>query len=126
MIGRFRRLFSRFRGEERLFTTHKAPFQEPEHAVGEIISWRGRLYRVTRWEELPAVTLERGGTTRTWNVWGIPLTDQEVQAELEQAARAILTEAEASGGERPATAPDESPTEHRPPNRKRARGDDAR
>jgi hypothetical protein len=86
----FHRLIRRIRGEERLFTTPRAPFQEPDHAVGEILSWRGRLYRVTRWEEGTTVTLERGGTTRTWNVWGNPLSDGEVQGELEAAARAIL------------------------------------
>lgn len=61
--------------------------------MGETLPWRGRLYRVTRWEEVAPVTLERGGTTKTWDVWGHPLSEREVQAELDRATAAILAEA---------------------------------
>jgi hypothetical protein len=88
-----RQLFWKSRGEERLFSTHRAPFQESDHAVGQTLPWRGRLYRVTRWEQVASVTLERGGTTKTWDIWGHPLSEKEMQEEVARAAAAILAEA---------------------------------
>lgn len=93
MIERIRQLLWKSRGEDRLFTTHRAPFQEPKHAVGEMISWTGRVYRITRWEQKQSVSLERGGITQVWDVWGCPLSEKEIQAEVERAANAILAEA---------------------------------
>lgn len=93
VIERLRQLLWKTRGEERLFSTHRAPFQDPENAVGQTLPWRGRLYRVTRWEQVESVTLERGGTTKTWDIWGHPLTEKEIQAEVAGAAAAILADA---------------------------------
>lgn len=116
MIERIRQLLWRSRGEQRLFTTHRAPFQEPEHAIGELVWWRDRLYRITRWEQKQSVTLGRGGITQAWDVWAWPVSEKEVQAEMERAAEAILAEAAtltepvlADTGELPETGADTEP-----------------
>ncbi len=109
MIERIRQFLWRSRGERRLFTTHRAPFQEPEHAIGEMVWWSDRLYRITRWEQKKPVALERGGTTQTWDVWAWPVSEKEVQAEVERAAEAIL--AEAAGLTEPVLAEPGEPSE---------------
>jgi hypothetical protein len=84
------RLFGRSRGERVLFATSKAPYQDTEHAVGRTIPWEGEVYRITRWIEIAPVSLPRGGTTRRWEIWGRPLSEGEIQKELESATQSIL------------------------------------
>lgn len=84
------RLRGRFRRERVLLTTSVAPFQDDEHSVGAVVPLEGALYRVTRWVEVDPVNLPRGGATRRWQVWGRPLSDDEVRHELEKATRAML------------------------------------
>ena len=89
-------LWWKMRGERPLLLAHHPPFQDPEHAVGRVVEVDGELYRVTRWVELPKVTLARGGSTPEWQVWGRRATETEVAAEIESATRLIL-EADAEG-----------------------------
>ncbi len=77
------------KGEEALFRTHQAPFQSPEWAVGRVVQHQERLYRVTRWVELPSVLLERGGSVGEWEVWGRRLSGREMRAEVLDAAERI-------------------------------------
>jgi len=48
--------------EKALFRTHRPPFKTPEWAVGAVVQHQGALYRVTRWQELRPVPLNRGGS----------------------------------------------------------------
>lgn len=89
MIG-FDRLLQRFRRERLLFSTSKAPFQDTAHQVGATVAVEGELYRVTRWLEVEPVSLPRGGSTRRWEVWGRPLSDEELRRELDEATRSML------------------------------------
>ena len=77
------------RREEPLFRTHQAPFQSPEWAEGQVVQHGDRLFRVTRWVECPSVLLERGGSVREWEVRGRRLSDQEMRAEVLDAAERI-------------------------------------
>ena len=92
-------LWWKMRGERPLLLTHRPPFQDPDHAVGRVVEFEGELYRVTRWVELPKVSLARGGSTPEWQLWGRRATEAEVAAEIESAARLILEE---GGGTKPA------------------------
>ncbi len=90
-------LRKRLSGERAILRTHRAPFQAPEWEPGQIVGNRGVLYVVTRWEELPSVHLDRGGSVPEWEVWGRPAGDEEVAAEAAQAAEAaerILSQSE--------------------------------
>ncbi len=73
-----------------LFQTHRPPFRSPAWAVGQVVQVEDRLYRVMRWVELPAVSLERGGSVREWEVRGLRLSDRQVRREVVSAAEAIL------------------------------------
>ena len=73
-----------------MFRTHEPPFRNPAWAVGQLLEHEGRLYRVTRWVELRPVLLERGGSVGEWEVWGRPVSDREVRAEVDKAADQIL------------------------------------
>jgi hypothetical protein len=82
----------KIRGERPLLLAHRPPFQDAERAVGRVVDVEGELYVVTRWVELPKVTLTRGGYTPEWQLWGRRATEAEVVAEVESAARLILEE----------------------------------
>jgi hypothetical protein len=77
------------RREKALFRTHQPLFNSPEWAVGKVVQHDGRLYRVTRWEELPPVHLERGGSVGEWEIWGKMLSDEEMRQEVLDAAERI-------------------------------------
>lgn len=85
-------LLRRLRGERPLFRTHLAPFQATEWAPGELVAHEGVFFRVTRWEELPATHLVRGGSVQEWEVWGRRADDDEVAAAAAAAAERILSE----------------------------------
>ena len=85
-------LWWKMRGERPLLLAHRPPFQDPERAVGRVIDVDGELYRITRWVELPKVTLTRGGSAPEWQLWGRRATEAEITAEVEHAARRILEE----------------------------------
>lgn len=76
--------------EKALFRTHDAPFNRPEWEVGEIVDHKGKLYRVTRWLELPPIKLHRGGSLKVWEIWGRVVTDDELEEDLDRAARELL------------------------------------
>lgn len=78
--------------ERPLFRTHEPPFRCPAWAVGQILEHEGRLYRVTRWVELRAVLLERGGSVGHWEIWGRKISNREVRAELRVATDRILSD----------------------------------
>ena len=81
----------RFRRKERLLLlTHEPPFRLSAWALGQVVEHEGKLFRVTRWEELPAVALERGGSVKQWEVWGRRVSDRQIQREIVTAAEAIL------------------------------------
>lgn len=101
----------KIRGERPLLLAHHPPFQDAERAVGRVVEVEGELYVVTRWVELPKVTLTRGGYAPEWQLWGRRATEAEVTAEVESAARLILEEGD-GGGER---AEGEGPPAGRPP-----------
>jgi len=89
-----------WKGRERpLLRTHEPPFRDAEHAVGRLEQHHGRLYRVTRWEELRPVSLERGGSLREWEVWGRQLSRKEMRDEVLGASERILDEQNAGDGE---------------------------
>jgi hypothetical protein len=82
-----------FRPRERvLFQTHQPPFRSRSWAVGQVLRYEGRFYRVTRWVELRPVSLERGGSVREWQVWGRRVSDRQMRQEVISAAEAILCE----------------------------------
>ena len=87
-----------FNRERVLFRTHRSPFRTPEWAVGALVDREGTLYRVTRWRELRAVTLERGGSVQEWEVLGRKASGKEVREELAKGAESLLRDDEA--GER--------------------------
>jgi hypothetical protein len=76
--------------ERALFQTHQPPFRSPAWAVGQVMQFEGRFYRVTRWVELRPVSLERGGSVREWQVWGRRVSDRHIRQEAISAAEAIL------------------------------------
>jgi hypothetical protein len=78
------------RRERLLFRTHEPPFRNAAWAVGELVDYEGRLYRVTRWVELKPVPLERGGSVGEWEIWGRRVSDGELRRELAGAADEIL------------------------------------
>lgn len=78
------------RRERPLFRTHEPPFRNLAWAVGQLLQHEGRLYRVTRWVELPAVLLERGGSVGEWEIWGRRVSYRELRKELLGAADRIL------------------------------------
>mgnify|MGYP000851220669 FL=1 len=78
--------------EKALFRTNRSPFSSPEWAVGRVVQHGGALYRITRWEELRPVPLNRGGSVGEWQVWGRKLTDEEMRQELLEAAERMLAE----------------------------------
>ena len=81
-----------------LFTTHEPPSRASDLAVGQVVEHDGRLYRITMWEELPPVALERGGSVREWAVWGKRISTRRLRREVVDAAEAILEEPPAEGG----------------------------
>jgi hypothetical protein len=81
------RLFNR---ERVLFRTHQPPFRSPEWAVGALVGREGALYRITRWRELPPITLERGGSVHEWEVRGRKASGREVREELAKGAQSLL------------------------------------
>ena len=86
------------KGRERpLLRTHEPPFKDGAYAIGQLVEIEGRLYRVTRWEELRPVSLERGGSLKEWQVWGCPLSKKEMRDEVLGEARCILEEEEQRG-----------------------------
>ena len=72
-----------------LFRTYQPPFRAPGWAVGQVVQHEGRLYRVTRWAELPTVQLRRGGSVSEWQIWGSRLSDGEMRTEVLSAAERI-------------------------------------
>ena len=76
--------------EKMIFSTHEPPFRAPHWGVGRVLEFEGRLYRVTRWVDLPPVALERGGSVGEWEVWGRRLSDRQLRREVVSAAEAIL------------------------------------
>ncbi len=72
-----------------LFRTYQPPFRAAGWAVGEVVQHEGRLYRVTRWAELPTVQLIRGGSVSEWEIWGRRLSDEEMRNGLIDAAERI-------------------------------------
>lgn len=79
-----------FDREKVLFRTKRSPFRVPEWSVGALVEHKGKLYRVTRWKELPPVTLERGGSVYEWEVIGRKASDKEVREELAKGAESLL------------------------------------
>lgn len=88
--------------EERLFRTYQPPFRALGWAVGQAILHEGRLYRVSRWEELPPVFVKRGGSVSEWQIWGRRLSKDEIRSGLLSAAERIKE------GEEPADGAEES------------------
>jgi hypothetical protein len=76
--------------DQRLLRTHEAPFLNPEWAVGQLLQIEGTVYRVTRWVELPPVSLERGGSVGEWEIWGRKVSDEDLRKDLFGAADRIL------------------------------------
>jgi len=76
--------------EKALFRTHRPPFNAPEWTVGQVVQYEGSLYRVTRWEELAPVHLERGGSVGEWRLWGTRLSDEEIRKGVVDAAERML------------------------------------
>ena len=76
--------------EKALFRTHRPSFRSPEWEVGRVVQHEGRVYRVTRWEELRPVRLRRGGSVGEWEVWGRQLSKEEMRPEIIDAAERIL------------------------------------
>lgn len=83
-------MFRLGRREKALFCTHRPAFQAREWAVGQLVEHQGCLYRVTRWEELPLVSLSRGGSVRQWRVWGRRLSRREMRQVVVKAAERAL------------------------------------
>jgi hypothetical protein len=81
-----------FRRERALFRSHRSLSGAPEWALGALVEHEGTVYRVTRWRELPPVSLDRGGSVREWEVWGRKASSQEVRDELAGAAQTLLKE----------------------------------
>ena len=79
-----------FKRERVLFRTHRPPFRAAEWAVGALVDQDGTLYRVTRWRELPAVALERGGSVQEWEVLGRKASGREIREELAKGAESLL------------------------------------
>jgi hypothetical protein len=86
-----------FSRERLLFRTHQAPFQAKQWAVGALLDQEGTLYRVTRWNELRPITLDRGGTLREWEVWGRKASGREVREELARGAESLLRDGDDQG-----------------------------
>ncbi len=83
-------MFWPFNRESVLFRTKRPPFRVPEWAVGALVEHKGKLYRVTRWRELPPLTLERGGSVSEWEVIGRRASGREVREELAKGAESLL------------------------------------
>jgi hypothetical protein len=75
--------------EVALFRTYQPPFRAVGWAVGQVVQHEGRLYRVTRWAELPTMQLKRGGAVSEWEIWGRRLSDGEMRTQLLDAAERI-------------------------------------
>ncbi len=90
-LDRFRR---RLTNESPLFRTHQPEYKDQARAVGSLVDHEGTLYVVTRWEELPRVTLNRGGSVREWQVYGRPADPDALEAAMGRAAERILADAE--------------------------------
>ena len=86
-----------FKRERVLFRTHQAPFRAPQWVVGALIEHEGALYRITRWNELRPVALDRGGSVLEWEVLGRRVPGKEVRDELVQGAESLLRDE--GGGE---------------------------
>ena len=86
-----------FSRERVLFRTHQAPFRAPQWAVGALVDQEGTLYRVTRWDELRPITLDRGGMLREWQVWGRKASGREVREELARGAESLLRDGDDQG-----------------------------
>ena len=80
------------RKEAPLFRTYQPSFRAPGWAVGQVLQHKGHLYRVTRWEELPPVHMERGGSVSEFQIWGTRLSDEEARSELLDAVDRITEE----------------------------------
>ncbi|MBN1319253.1 MAG: hypothetical protein JXA87_00285 [Thermoleophilia bacterium] len=76
--------------EKALFRTHKPPFRSPDWEVGRTVQHEGKVYRVTRWEELRPVRLRRGGSVGEWEVWGRELSKDEMRREMIDEAERVL------------------------------------
>jgi hypothetical protein len=86
-----------FARERVLFRTHQAPFRAPQWAVGALVDHEGTLYRITRWNELRPVTLDRGGTVHEWEVLGRKASGREVREELARGAESLLRDEDDRG-----------------------------
>ncbi len=62
--------------------------------MGSLVEHEGTLYRITRWKELPPVTLARGGPLHEWEVWGRKASSEEVREELARGAESLLRDDE--------------------------------
>jgi hypothetical protein len=87
------------RRERPLFRTHEPPFRRPEWAIGQLVEYEDRVWRVTRWAELRPVLLERGGSVGEWEIWGRAVSDQELRDEVNRAADRLLDSEPGSGQE---------------------------
>ena len=96
MAGFFDRFRRGLTNERPLFRTHQTEFQDPARAVGSLVDHEGVLFVVTRWEELPRVPLNRGGSVREWQVYGRPADPDAVEAAMGKAAERILADAGSS------------------------------
>jgi hypothetical protein len=83
LVGWFRKK------EVPLFRTYQPPFRAVGWAVGQVVQQEGRLFRVTRWAEMPPVHIKRGGSVSEWEIWGQRLSDGEMRNELLDAAERI-------------------------------------
>jgi hypothetical protein len=79
-----------FHRERVLFRTHQPPSGAPDKAAGALVEFKGGLYRVTRWRELPLVPLDRGGSTREWEVLGRKASSKQIRDDLARDAQSLL------------------------------------
>lgn len=92
MAGLFDRFRRRISDEILLFRTHRPEFQDPARKVGSLVAHEGVLYVVTRWEERPRVSLNRGGSVAEWDVFGRPADESEVDVLVAEAAGRLLVD----------------------------------
>ncbi len=77
-------------GDRLLFKTTRAPFQVPEWAVGRVVVQEDGNFRVTRWVERGRIGLSRGGSVTEWEVRGVPVSEEEISADVVDEAERIL------------------------------------
>ncbi len=83
-------LAGRSEGDRLLFKTTRAPFQAPEWAAGRVVVREDGTFRVTRWVEQGRIGLSRGGSVHEWEVRGVPVSEEEISADVIDEAERIL------------------------------------